>query len=138
MDIIRFCLVGALNTAIDFTVFAILTAWGVSLFPAHAFAYACGIVNSFILNRRWTFQIGRPDVEGQGWEREMVKQLSKFIFINLASLGLTYGLLVWFHLHWGWPLLLSRILAAAVSFLLNFAGSRLWVFRKTHLKSELA
>lgn len=119
MEFLRFCVVGAINTGIDFTVFAILYAWGVPLFPAHTLSYSCGIINSFLLNRKWTFK--EPEYQPIG-------QLIRFIALNLFTLSATYGLLVWFHHFWGWPTLVSRLLAMVVSLTINFIGSRLWVF----------
>lgn len=56
--IVRFCLVGLTNTAITFAAFAALAAAGCDAPVASAIAFGVGAVNSYQLNRRWTF----PDV----------------------------------------------------------------------------
>ncbi|WP_407306507.1 GtrA family protein [Desulfosporosinus sp. SB140] len=118
-EFFKFCVVGAINTGIDFSMFAALSAWGVPLLPAHILSYSSGVINSFLLNRRWTFKESAPQPIGQ---------LVRFVVLNLCTLTTTYGLLVWFHFAWGWPLLVSRLMAVAVSLVMNFGGSRLWVF----------
>ena len=117
-------MVGAVNTGVDFTAFAVLSYWSTPLFIAQCLSYSCGVLNSFLMNRKWTFrQQSRDGQQGQSAE-----QLLKFIALNLLTLTLTYVLLVWFHDSWGLPMLLSKLLASGVSFLINFTGSRLWVF----------
>lgn len=130
VEFIRFSIVGVLNTGIDFTVFAILSALGVPLLPAHIVSYGCGIGNSFLLNRKWTFKAKMVNPSRTGFFRQPAGQLVRFVALNLFSLTITYELLLWFHYSFGWPLLLSRLMALAVSFAVNFIGSRLWVFRR--------
>lgn len=126
-EFLRFCAVGAINSGIDFTVFALLYAWGVPLFPAHTVSYSCGVINSFLLNQKWTFKGLHPNPRGQ---------FVRFIVLNLFTLAITYGLLVWFHYNLGWPMLASRLFSIAGSVVLNFVGSRLWVFRRPDLVSS--
>lgn len=134
LEFLRFSVVGAINTGIDFTVFAILFGWGISLLPAHALSYSCGILNSFFLNRKWTFKEKGTSQSLRGSARRQGRQLVRFIVLNLFSLTTTYGLLVWFHYNWGWPMLLSRLMAVVFSLAINFLGSRLWVFRQDCLR----
>jgi putative flippase GtrA len=53
--IVRFCLVGATNTVITFAAYAALTAAGCDAPVASAIAFGIGAINSYQLNRRWTF-----------------------------------------------------------------------------------
>ena len=53
--VMRFCVVGAANTAITLTAFVLLTALGCRAPAASALAFCAGAANSFHLNRRWTF-----------------------------------------------------------------------------------
>ena len=127
-EFFKFCVVGALNSGIDFTVFALLYAWGLSLLPAHIISYSCGVINSFLLNRSWTFK--EPTHQPLG-------QLVRFVGLNLVTLSLTYELLLWVHNTWGWSMLVSRLFSIAGSVVINFLGSRLWVFRRSGLASSL-
>jgi putative flippase GtrA len=114
----RFCLVGVVNTGVDFAVFTVLTNMGILLLVAQCISYTCGVLNSFLLNRTWTFQ-RRGQSSGQ---------LIRFFALNLGTLTITYGLLVYFHNHLAWSLLVSKLVATGASLVINFGGSRLWVF----------
>lgn len=115
LEFIRFCLVGVVNTGVDFTVFTILSNLGVLLLIAQCISYTCGVLNSFLLNRTWTFR-GRNQSSGQ---------LIRFMALNLGTLTITYGLLVYFRYHMVWPLLVCKLGATGLSFVINFLGSRL-------------
>ncbi len=137
-EFLRFCVVGALNTGIDFSIFALLYHWGVPLLPAHAFSYSCGIANSFLLNRKWTFKVEMNEqmlnIEPA---QQSIKQLLKFVTLNFFSLATTYLLLLWFHYDLGWSMLLSKFSTMVLSLGINFIGSRLWVFRSQRLNNKL-
>ena len=117
-EFMRFCLVGVVNTGVDFTVFAVLSNLGVLLLVAQCVSYACGVLNSFLLNRTWTFK-GHGQSHGQ---------LIRFVALNLGTLTITYGLLVYFHNSLAWPLLVCKLLATGASLGINYVGSRLWIF----------
>jgi putative flippase GtrA len=119
---LKFGIVGLLNTGVDFAVFTVLTLWDVPLLIAQCISYACGVLNSFIMNRTWTFQ----------HRGQYTRQLIKFIAVNLLTLLITYGLLVFFNQYVGWTMLFSKLIATGMSLIVNFAGSRLWVFRETN------
>lgn len=53
---LKFCIVGGLNKAIDFLVFSFLSYLGVYYIIAQCVSYGCGVLNSYLLNRAWTFQ----------------------------------------------------------------------------------
>ena len=118
LEFMRFCLVGTVNTGVDFTVFIVLSNMGVLLLVAQCVSYTCGIFNSFLLNRTWTFR-----ERGQS-----LGQMIRFLVLNLCTLTITYGLLVYFHDHLAWPLLVCKLLATGASLVINYAGSRLWIF----------
>lgn len=119
IQFLRFCTVGVGNTAVDFAVFFALTWGGMSYLPAQAVSYSAGVANSFFFNRRWTFRMAG---------KTRIVELARFIAVNgfslLASAGLLYILHDANHLDLG----ISKIAATGVSVILNFIGSRLWVF----------
>jgi len=118
LEFVRFCLVGTVNTGVDFTVFTVLSNMGVLLLVAQCVSYTCGVLNSFLLNRTWTFRR-----RGQS-----TGQLIRFLALNLGTLTITYGLLVYFHNSLAWPLLVCKLLATGASLGINYIGSRLWIF----------
>ena len=122
-EFMRFCLVGAVNTGVDFAVFVVLSNMGVLLLVAQCVSYTCGVLNSFLLNRTWTF---RAHSQTSG-------QLIRFLALNLCTLSITYGLLVYFHDHLAWSLLVCKLFATVASLGINYGGSRLWIFSPVSL-----
>jgi len=149
---IKFGVVGTSNFCLDFLILTLLSkglTWpfvfhglGWPVVIANTISYTCGIINSFILNRYWTFKIrlsffeiytlkpGRVFTNGARIRFFSVPFL-KFIFVNLVSLGvntLTMFILVDLYQMDNLP---AKIIAAAISFVVNFAGSKLLVFRES-------
>ena len=151
IQLIKFALVGVLNTLVDFLVYTLLVlVFGISennVFMIGLFtliAYACGVLNSFILNTRWTF---RQEYKRTAKERVM------FVVVNIVSWGFSY-LLVWLfsnHVFSGSSIndwvcsligfttpekvskvvsILSKLLATPFVIIVNFLGNKLLVFNK--------
>jgi len=81
--VLRFGVVGVLNTALDFAVFLLLTK-KIGMHPAIAnvISYCVGLTNSFICNKLWTF--------GAVAQRTHVgKQFAVFAALNLAGLAIS-------------------------------------------------
>jgi putative flippase GtrA len=135
---VRFGLVGCLNTTIDLLVLnGLLWLWpgqGMArLLLANTIAYTCGALNSFFINRYWTFQrAGRPKA------REGVR----FLLMTLTAIGCN-DLILWFMgniLHPGhlsvtlWANI-SKVAAIGGTILVTYLGMRLWVFvQSSHQK----
>ena len=117
---LRFVLVGVLNTAVDYGVFALLFALGAPLLAANSAGYILGACNSFAFNRGWTFRAVRRK-GGAG------RQLAAFFAATFASLACS-NLLVWLL-----SLVLSGWTAKALSLpavmLLNYLAYA-WIFRR--------
>lgn len=132
-QIYRFIIVGLLNTAIDFGIFNLLLSLsnvksGFYLVLINIVAVTTAIINSYILNRVWTFKSSNP---GYG------HQLSKFIFasltgmlINTATVGL-FSLLTPSSSSSYLMLNAAKLVAAIFSASWNFILYRYWVFNKT-------
>jgi len=56
LQLVRFGLVGATNTALTLATYAALVALGAPVALAAAVGWAAGAVNGFVLNRAWTFR----------------------------------------------------------------------------------
>jgi len=122
VQFLRFCMVGLGNTAVDFTVFFILNLGGVPYLIAQVLSYSAGVVNSFFLNRKWTFQM---TCKANGLEA------AKFIIVNGISLLVSASLLFVLHDINHQDLWLAKIAATGVGIAVNFIGSRLWVFTES-------
>jgi putative flippase GtrA len=122
---VKFNLVGLLNTALDFAVFALLTWLGVYYIMAQCISYGVGMLNSYTLNKYWTFaQKGRLEP----------KQAIRFTVLNLGSLLLSLGLLALLKDHLEQKVLIAKLLTTLATTLVNFVGSKLWVFRTNETK----
>ena len=60
MTIIKFGLVGLLNTAFGFSIILSALALGLGDYAANALGYGFGLVLSFVANRYWTFAVREP------------------------------------------------------------------------------
>ncbi|MDR3600960.1 MAG: GtrA family protein, partial [Desulfosporosinus sp.] len=85
----------------------------------HSLSYTCGGLNSFLLNKKWTFKQGGGHTSGQ---------LPKFLLLNLLTMMITYCLLVGIYNYLAWPLIVCKLVVTGASLVINYIGSRLWIF----------
>lgn len=124
LEFLRFCTVGLANTAVDVTAFFLLNMLGVPYLLAQILSYSAGIINSFFLNRSWTFRLQGPS---------NILEMSRFLLVNAVSLIASAGLLYVIYDLGQLSLWVSKVLVTGVSVMINFFGSRIWVFaRGTH------
>ena len=55
-QIVKFAIVGVLNTLVDFAVFQTLNLLLGWVYVAQVIGYSCGIINSYLWNSNWTFR----------------------------------------------------------------------------------
>lgn len=123
MQFVRFCLVGALNTLVDYGVFVlsynVIFGRNDSLdFVAVGLGWCAGVVCSFICNSRWTF-------EQKKWSG---KKVVLFLILNALLYGLT-----WLSLRLlgsaGIVEELAKLITLPFTTILNFLGNKLVIFR---------
>ncbi|WP_379127597.1 GtrA family protein [Paenibacillus sp. sgz500958] len=124
IQFLKFNAVGLLNTLIDFAVFTLLHSLGMAYAAAQVISYSAGTANSFILNKKVTFR-DRDRGNAEGFDR---KQLFKFIALNLAVLGISLVLMHLLSDIWGIQIIVAKVLVTFVTVIINFFGSRKWVF----------
>ncbi len=116
IKVIRFGMVGVVNTAIDLVLFTLLVQGArLPVVPANILSYGAGILNSFLMNRAWTFN-------DRSRGRLFLRSLLLFIGINLLGLAFSTLLVGLF------SQIMNPILAKALSvplvFVWNFLASR--------------
>ncbi len=142
---VKFICVGALNFAVDFGILSLLNVvLGWPLVISNVISYTCGVVNSFIFNRFWTFKMKlrfftkytvTRSLRGDAQSRTrriwfLSTDFLKFVFVNLVSLGVnTLAVYILGELY-GLPNFWAKLIATAFSFIVNFAGNKLLVFRE--------
>ncbi|MCL6585490.1 MAG: GtrA family protein [Anoxybacillus sp.] len=119
MTLVRFAVVGIGNTLVDFGVFFLLASMGVPYVFSQVCSYSAGIMNSYLWNRTWTFQVRK---------KASVHEFFQFVAVNFVSLSTTIVLLYLLRQSAGMPLFSSKAIATVAGMAVNFAGSRLWVF----------
>ena len=134
VQIVRFGVVGAINTVVDLAVLNLLifiTHTGLrgamfALFKTVAFV--CAVVNSYLMNRSWTFKrvaTKNPMLEG-----------SQFLFVSVLGAVVNVGS-SWYVATYTrpisgihpnlWPSL-AALVGTAFSLAFNFIGYKFWVF----------
>ena len=118
----KFCVTGGLNTVIDLVVTTALNSLlHVDINIAKPIGYLCGMTNSFVMNKKWTFKTGNGTTK---------KELIKFILVNACMLGLSLVLINLFKAYLNFGDTLSNLLSTAVVMVINFLISNFWVFKK--------
>lgn len=129
-QIVKFSLVGVLNTAIDFSLLNLLIqifSWG--LIPANTISFSLAVINSYFLNKYWTFR---------NHQSAHLRQFSSFILVSLIGLGLSNLLIYYgtqflgtydFGLSFSWHYNIAKAVSAVVVLTWNFFASKFFVFR---------
>jgi putative flippase GtrA len=119
---VRFGVVGACNTALDFSIYIGLTRgfpfWGEHFVLAAAISFCFGATSSFIFNTFWTFR--RGDV---GWHRRMPR------FFTVAVIGLALNSTVlWTLTSLGLHDIIAKLAATGIVVFWNFTMQKRWTF----------
>ena len=133
-QIIRFGVVGAINTFVDLAILNLLilltrTGQRGAMFAVFkTIAFVCAVMNSYWMNRSWTFKrvaTKNPMLEG-----------SQFLFVSLlgavVNVGSSWYVATYIHpvsgiqARW-WPSL-AALVGTAFSLAFNFIGYKFWVF----------
>lgn len=121
-ELVRFSIVGVINTGVDLGLFLLLTRLaGIDPLLANIFSFTAGAANSFLLNKYWTFGVG-----GRRWE--VATQATRFAVITLLVLSLHEGLLFLLHAQLGAPDLPVKVLAIGVGVVAGFVLNKFWAF----------
>lgn len=126
---LRFGVVGAVNTLIDFAVLNGLVLLfnrpvGIALLGCNAAGFVCANLNSYFANRSWTFP------------NQSSASLGQFsAFLSIAFIGLLINSALLWTLTGGsptslWHLNLAKAAASAVSMVWNFSGYRVLFGRR--------
>lgn len=118
---VRFGLVGVANTGLSYGVIWLLEP-RLSLPVASAMGYAAGVMQSFLLNRFWTFGTTRTAGSGR-WAGEAVR----FVLVNIICGALFSAVTTLATPHIG--LLAATVAGVALVTPVGFILNRLFVFR---------
>lgn len=118
---IKFALVGVMNTLVDMAVFFVLTYFfKISPYTAQLFSYSAGTLNSYVVNRKFTFKTT---------QKFFSKQMTLFVMVNLIVLALTTSV-IWFVCEiLLLPIFFGKIFSVFAGLAVNFLLNRLLVFK---------
>ena len=107
-----------MNTLVDYMVFLVLSYLNVDVYLSQVISYSCGMLNSYIVNRSWTFGSKKSFFSAQ---------MLRFVVVNISLLLISLGVL-WLGSQLGYGKLVSKLCATAVTLVVGFVVNRLWVF----------
>ena len=120
VQFVKFSIVGVLNTSIHYCSFYLLFHYlGVYYLLASAIGYTLGLINSFLLNKSWTFRVKQIQ-NSTAFMKFLAVNMVAFL-TNLIALSLlteSYSI---------YPEL-AQVWAIALSLFVNFLGNKFWVF----------
>jgi putative flippase GtrA len=130
-QLIRFSLVGSMNTVVDLLILNTLlllfpTTNSFVLLGFNALAYSMGAINSFFLNKYWTFSTKHRTTPGE---------LLRFTTTTLCGIALSSSI-IWLASSVLHPFLLnptlwanaSKVFAVTCTSLISYLAMSLWVF----------
>ena len=112
-----FAAIGALNTAVDVTIYALLIWLTVPLLLAVIISTTAGMVCSYVLNRRFTFKTNRQPIV-------------RFICITITSLWILQPVVIWLLIQLlgitnTLGLSMAKLAATSISLMWNFVWYRI-------------
>ena len=120
VQLAKFCVVGASGYAVNLAVYSALVDRGMHYSLAAACSFLVAVTNNYTWNRLWTFRGQRGHIAYQGLRFLVVALLAlaanELILAGLVAFGL--GKVV------------AQAIAIALVTPINFAGSKLWSFRR--------
>jgi putative flippase GtrA len=117
-QLVRFAIVGVLNTAISLVVYKLAVDVGVPYPAASVGAFVVGALNSYTLNRIWTFRAGAFSRSG----------LARYVVVQLIGLGVNELVLVALVEGASVQHLAAQAVALVVASSVMFVLNRYWAF----------
>jgi putative flippase GtrA len=115
----RFAAVGVTNTLLSTAIFAGLEELGLHYLVGSSLAFAVGALNSYTLNRRWTFHSHAPPAP----------ELGRFLIVQAVGLGVNLAVLAALIEVVSIRHIFAQLLAFPAASVVTFALSRQWAFR---------
>jgi putative flippase GtrA len=115
---VKYGMVGVLNVAIDFLLYALLVSLGVWYVGAKALSLTVATINGYTWNRTWTFRAGR--------HRRVI--LSKYVAVQAGCYVLNVAVLAVLVEGIGLGAVTAQAIAVPFIAVLSFLAQRLWTF----------
>jgi putative flippase GtrA len=123
-QLVKFHIVGAVNTAITYAIYSLLVFSGMQNFAALCVEYPIGIAISFYLNGKYTF----------GMKKRRFEMLFRMIISYIPSFVLNFFFLWFFTEKAGLNSYISQIIAVVLVMIISFILQKTFVFKERMLK----
>ncbi len=117
----KFCVVGAVGYLINLAVYDALLHEGLHYLLAATCSFLVAVTSNYLWNRHWTFREHRGHLGIQGM---------RFLLVSVAALGANLIVLHVLVAEGGLDKLPAQAVAIVAVTPLNFAGNKLWSFRR--------
>lgn len=121
----KFAIVGCANTAVDFFFYILLTrgwlGFQLHFLVGNFIAFFIAVVNSYLLNKRWTFK---------NLDTRHHVQFTKFLLVNAITLGFYEVILFFLIDRFQLFDLVAKLIAVMMVTIWNFSANKYWTFRK--------
>ncbi len=127
---IKFCMVGVVSTAIDVGMFALLTkVAGVHYLISNVISFLTSLVNSYALNRKFTFR---------NKHKKIGRQFSKYLTVYTIGLGLSEIILFALVEKFDLEEIQAKLAAVGVVLFWNYFASKIFIFDRDARKDSQA
>jgi putative flippase GtrA len=126
---VKYGVVGASNTILQFVIFSVLVTIGVHYLIAVVLGYLVGALNSYVLNRRWTFRAHDVAHTTAG---------SRFALVTACAIAANVALLYVFvhHLGFAKEKIAAQAIVTVPVLAVTFFVNRWWSFARPSAPSE--
>ncbi|WP_446898950.1 GtrA family protein [Clostridium sp. LBM24168] len=118
MQFIKYVISGIINTIVTLLVYNILINFGTYYIVANIVGYFLGVINGFVLNRRWVFKSNG----------KIGTLFIKFISVNILSLIFSSILLFILVSNLYLNKTVAQLISTIITGLLNYILNRFWTF----------
>jgi putative flippase GtrA len=118
---LKYGLVGASNTILTFVVYSVLVTLNVDYLLAIVLGYSIGSLNSYVLNRHWTFRAGDIAHATAG---------TRFAVVQACAIAVNVAMLYVFVHHLGVARIPAQAILTVPVLAVTFFANRAWSFAR--------
>ena len=128
LSFVRFCIVGASNTAISLIIYYILIALNINYLIAISAGYILSSITGYFLSKIWVFKKGQSRIANSIFKYYIL--YGSALILNLICMHLfVQGLNI--------PNTVAPIITIVITTIYNFFLSKYWVFKKSNTPAYL-
>lgn len=135
MQFVKFCVVGVLNTAVDWVVYYLLISYTMSEINEKSLAklisFVVAVINSYVWNTVWTFRAEyKKTVSGNGQTNSGSAVFMRFVLVSLVGWGVNYIAFRVTISQISSPDIIALVVASGSAVIWNFFANKFWTYKK--------